>query len=354
LIIEQSVSLAEVTVEYLVARSTSEWAVFMEQHGIIPADFWDMADNQALRFATMGDAIYPSYSLCIASLIQMVNFCSTSYRQDASIEKLLQRQVFRFRNASESGLKLANVDARIVIHSYFGDVYMLPTADAGLNLLQRAIDWVKSSLSTVAVHITINERWLTLLSALFLPDTIETRDHSVNDRVRALVVINPRSFSNEELRHQYPTIYKARSCLLLEYLNHNDASLLLYGQSTAEEAAGVLRMKLMGSLVWVLQDFYQAANVDELLSASDVAYLMHSGGVLAATNTTHLFESQLFHIFEGHDVPSQLSSLIETHLKQYCLAIPLYALECFPVISRSLFTREQSVARTNKKINNNK
>jgi hypothetical protein len=74
----------------------------MEQNCIVPADFWDMTDNQALRFATLADTVYPSYSLCIASLIQMVNFCSASYRQDESIEKLLQRQVFRFRNAAES------------------------------------------------------------------------------------------------------------------------------------------------------------------------------------------------------------------------------------------------------------
>ena len=241
-----------------------------------------MSENQALRLATLGDAVYPSYTLCIAALVQMVNFCSTSYRHDESIEKLLQRQVFRFRNAPESGLELATADARVAIRSYFGDVYMLTAADAGLSLLQRAIDWVKSSLSTVAVHITINERWLTLLSALFLPDTIKMRDHSVNDRIRVLVVINPRSFSNEELRHQYPTIYKTRGCLLLEYLNQNSASLLLYGQSTAGEAAGVLRLKLMGSLVWILQDFYQTTNVDALLSASDVAYLMHSGGVLGS------------------------------------------------------------------------
>ena len=196
-------------------------------------------------------------------MLSQVNFCSTSYRQDETIEKLLQRQVFRFRNAPESGLKLANADARIVIRSYFGDVYMLPTADAGLSLLQRAIDWVKSSLSTVAVQITINERWLMLLSAMFLPENINARVHSMNNRVRALVVINPRSFSNEELRHQYPTIYKAHSCLLLEYLNQNSVSLLLYGQSIAGEAAGVLRLKLMGSLVWILQDFYQVTNVDD-------------------------------------------------------------------------------------------
>ena len=134
-----------------------------------------------------------------------------------------------------------------------------------------------------------------LLSAMFLPDNINTRDHSVTDRIRALVVINPRSLSNEELRHQYPTIYKAHSCLLLEYLNQNSASLLLYGQSAAGEAAGVLRLKLMGSLVWILQEFYQVTDVDAFLSMSDIAYLMHSGGVLESTATAHQFDSQLFH-----------------------------------------------------------
>ena len=274
---------------------------------IVVKDFWDMTDNQALRFATLTDTVYPSYSLCIASLVTLVNFCSNAYRQDQSIEKLLQRQVFRFRNAAES---------RVVVRSYFHDMYMLSTADAGRRLLHNAINWVKSPL------VTINERWLMLLSAVFLPDNISTRDYSVHDRVRALVIINPRLFSNEELRHQYPTIYKARSCLLLEYLNQNSASLLLYGLSSAGEAAGVLRLKLMGSLVWILQNLYQTTNVDALLSMSDIAYLMHSGGVLAVTATSHLFESELFHIFSGDDVSSQLRLLIKSNLKQIIKAAP--------------------------------
>ena len=158
LIIDQSVALAEVTVEYLIIRSVSEWAIFMEQNCVVVKDFWDMTDNQALRFTTLADTVYPSYNLCIASLITMVNFCSNAYRQDQSIEKLLQRQVFRFRNAAESGLLLSDIDARDVLRSYFRDAYMLTTADAGRRLLESAINWVKSSLSTVAVQITINER----------------------------------------------------------------------------------------------------------------------------------------------------------------------------------------------------
>ena len=154
LFIDQSVSLAEVTVEYLIVRAVSDWAVFMAEHGIIVTDFWDMTDNQALRFQTLAETVYPSYSLCIASLITMVNFCSNAYRQEQTIEKLLQRQVFRFRSAPQSGLLLTDTDARLAIQSYFLTMYMLTTADAGLRLLQSAVNWVKSSLSTVAVQIT--------------------------------------------------------------------------------------------------------------------------------------------------------------------------------------------------------
>jgi hypothetical protein len=78
----------------------------------------------------------------------------------------------------------------------------------------------------------------------------------------------------------------------------------------------------MGSLVWILQDFYQVTDVDAFLSMSDTAYLMHSGGVLASTTTAHQFESQLFHIFSGQDVLSQLSSLIASNLKQVIKAVP--------------------------------
>lgn len=179
---------------------------------------------------------------------------------------------FAAASLTESGLLLSDTDVRVAIHSYFPMMYVLTTADAGLRLLQSTVNWVKCNGGA-------NHYQRALVTAVFLPGNISTRDHSLHDRVRALVVINPRSFSNEELRHQYPAICKAYSCLLLEYLNRNNASLMLYGQSTAAEEAGALRLKLMGSLIWIMQDFYQVTNVDALLSVSDIAYLMHSGGV---------------------------------------------------------------------------
>jgi len=47
-------------------------------------------------------------------------------------------------------------------------------------------------------------------------------------KTRTLVAINPRTFSNAELREQYPTLLKAPSYLLLEYLQNNPMALLLY------------------------------------------------------------------------------------------------------------------------------
>lgn len=95
LVIDQSVSLAEVTVEFLIVRAVSDWAIFMAEHGIIVMDFWDMTDNQALRFTTIAQTVYPSYSLCIASLITMVNFCSDAYRQEQSNEIFCSGKSYR-------------------------------------------------------------------------------------------------------------------------------------------------------------------------------------------------------------------------------------------------------------------
>lgn len=58
---------------------------------------------------------------------------------------------------------------------------------------------------------------------------------------------------------------KAPSYLLLEYLNHNDMALQLYGVSIGMEPYGILRLNMMGSLIAILQDEHQLSIVDALL-----------------------------------------------------------------------------------------
>lgn len=52
----------------------------------------------------------------------------------------------------------------------------------------------------------------------------------------------------------------------------------LYGLLFDGNTYGVLHLKLMGSLVAILHDFYNVENVDEFLLVSDIAFIMHVGG----------------------------------------------------------------------------
>jgi hypothetical protein len=89
-------------------------------------------------------------------------------------------------------------------------------------------------------------QWLRLLACMFSPDITNVIDMNPQQQARILVAINPRSFSNAELREQYPALLKAPSYLLLEYLQQNPLALLLYGMPSVNEPYGILRLKMMG------------------------------------------------------------------------------------------------------------
>lgn len=73
----------------------------------------------------------------------------------------------------------------------------------------------------------------------------------------------------------------------------------LYGPSIITETSGVLCLKLLGCIVAILQESYGVTNVDEYLSITDIAFLIHKGGVLASTVIQHEFKSALCFIFSG-------------------------------------------------------
>ena len=66
----------------------------------------------------------------------------------------------------------------------------------------------------------------------------------------------------------------------------------LYGATLASDTYGVLRLKLMGCLVAIFQDFHAVENVDSMLSRSDIYYIAHVGGVLVSSQRR--FSSKFF------------------------------------------------------------
>jgi hypothetical protein len=189
-------------------------------------------------------------------------------------------------------------------------------------LLERAVRYVKSSLTSAAVCADCNVQWLRLLVIVFSPVSAIVDDLDIKEQTRILVSINPRSFSNAELRLHYPDLIKAKGYLLLEFLQHNPMVLHLYGISSETEPCGILCLKLMGSLVAILQDLSVVANVDGFLSVTDIAYLSHIGGILYPTLNTRVIESNTFNIFSGDNVLAQLGELINKRLSPMIAPVP--------------------------------
>jgi len=100
-----------------------------------------------------------------------------------------------------------------------------------------------------AVAADCSLQWLRFLACMFSPDITKVIGMNPQQKAKTLVAINPRSFSNAELREQYPALLKAPSYLFIEYLQNNPMALLLYGMSSVNEPYGILRLKMMDSLI---------------------------------------------------------------------------------------------------------
>ena len=109
---------------------------------------------------------------------------------------------------------------------------------------------------------------------------------------------------------------------LLEYLNNNPMTALLYGSSVGTETYGGLCLKLLGCLVATLQELFDAINVDEWLSVSDIAFLMNKGGVLAPADSRQVFESSVFYVFTSTNMHSKLRELLESGMPMPLVSAP--------------------------------
>ena len=323
-VVDRRIPLSAVTVDFFMVRTIQDWFVFLDSHNFNTEDCWNVTANQVLALRLLQPTVHPKFYTCLWTLIELVYYCSNAYRNVSSIEDLLHRQVYPNREKNSSGLTLTHEDANILVYHYFSDVYKYDQSngDSGFALLERAVCYVKSPLTIAAVSADLNLQWLCLLVCLFSPSTAIVHDSQPLELARILVSINPRSFTNAELRTYYPVLLKCPGYLLLEYLQHNPMVLHLYGVSSETDHYGILRLKLMGSLIAILQDLSGVDNVDHLLSVSDIAYLSHIGGILHPTVNSRVIESSIYNIFTGDNVLAQLVALINTRVAPLLAPVP--------------------------------
>ena len=307
-VITPDVPLVSITVESLLVRTVGQWVQFLSRHHLSVTDFWDVSPDNVLSFAALDASVHPRYDILLAALIDMVNYCSDAYRTDWSIESLLQRQV---TIPESTRLNLTAVHANTLLSAYFPTLYDVTDKCVldGLHLLRRAQTFVLSSPTSLQFTSECNARWIHLLACLFLPLNVNVVDMSDADKVTALVQQRPPSFTNDTLRTTYPSLLQQPSYILKEFLDSNSMALSLYGAALPSDTYGMLRLKLMGSLVAIVQDFYAVENVDPVLSRSDIYYIAHVGGILGSPQRQ--FHSDIFITFDSATVISQLAQLFE-------------------------------------------
>jgi hypothetical protein len=86
----------------------------------------------------------------------------------------------------------------------------------------------------------------------------------------------------------------------------------LYGAVLPSDTYGVIRLKLMGCVVAIVQRFYAVDNVDSLMSRSDLLCIAHVGGILKSSRQR--FYSDMFNILDIVDVDFKLGQLIKAKL----------------------------------------
>ena len=147
---------------------------------------------------------------------------------------------------------------------------------------------------------------------MFLPLYVNVTILSNVEKVTALVRQRPPSYTDDTLRATYPSLLQQPSYILKEFLDSNNMALGLYGAALPSDTYGMLRLKLMGCLVAIVEDFHAVENVDNMLSRSDIYYIVHVGGIL--TSSQRRFCSDIFIIFDSVDVVSQLAQLFDCQM----------------------------------------
>jgi len=126
------------------------------------------------------------------------------------------------------------------------------------------------------------------------------------------VLRRPPSYTNDQLRSTYPLLLQQHNYILQEFLDSNPIAQSLYGKAVSSDTYGLLRLKLMGCVVALVQDASHAENVDNELSRSDIFYIAHVGGILHTSQRN--FRSDLFNIFDSADVVNNLTRLFNSKL----------------------------------------
>ena len=73
-------ALSVVRIELFLVYPVGHWSRFMAIHTINAADVWDISCDRVPEFEMLDSTVHPSYDVCLASLIALVNACSTIYR----------------------------------------------------------------------------------------------------------------------------------------------------------------------------------------------------------------------------------------------------------------------------------
>ena len=72
-----------------------------------------------------------------------------------------------------------------------------------------------------------------------------------------LVSVFPPSFTNDQLRRNYPTLLQQPGYLLREFLDNNNMARQIYGSSLLSDTYGMLRLKMMGCVVAIVQHAHE-------------------------------------------------------------------------------------------------
>jgi hypothetical protein len=307
-VVTREIPLVSVTVESFIVRTVGQWVQFLSFHRLTVADIWNVPVDNVLEFAALDATVHPRYDVLLPALIEMVNYCNDTFRQDWSIENCLHRQ---FSIGNTNRLQLTPIDANMLIMHYFPGLYYVQDLGSsdGLHLLRRMQAFLLTSPTPLQYMSECSERWINLLACVALPITINVTVMNTDDMIKSLVLQIPPSYSDAHLRTNYPLLLHQHSSILKEFLDSNPMAQSLYGQSVSSDTYGVLRLKIMGCVVALVQDASDVENVDAELSRSDIS---HVGGILRTPHRR--FCSNLFIIFDSDDVVNELNRLFNSKL----------------------------------------
>lgn len=119
------VPLSVVTIEYILVRTLGQWVQYFALHNVVMSDVLDISPLlNTITFAALHSTVHPCYNVCIASIIELVNFASNAYRFPAVIQLLLYRQMSKPTQLDALQLNVTTADANILLASYFPGEYI--------------------------------------------------------------------------------------------------------------------------------------------------------------------------------------------------------------------------------------